>query len=140
MVTADTDSYATLAFTGAFIQRVISDSLLNLLSLGVSVYFYSPLWPFRVTTAVSLDGGQPDLVDLRDYEVSFKQDGAEVANSSIVWYTDGLDNTSHLLNVSVGAGEDLAIVDYLVYEFPPFISSPNFTFMSGTPFSNQVTL
>ena len=92
-----------------------------------------------MTTAVSLDGDQPDLIDLRDYDVPFKQDGAEVANSSIVWYTDGLDNTSHLLNISVGAGEDLAIVDYLVYEFPPFASSLDFMSVSGTPSSNPVT-
>ena len=32
MVTADNNAYATLVFTGAFVQRVISDIVLNMLS------------------------------------------------------------------------------------------------------------
>lgn len=82
---------------------------------GVSIYFYSPLWPFRVTTAVSLDGGDPELLDLRDYDVPFEDQGPESAISQVVWWADGLQNTQHTLNISVGEGEDLAVLDQLVY-------------------------
>ncbi|KAF9535175.1 hypothetical protein CPB83DRAFT_843605 [Crepidotus variabilis] len=96
-VTATPDASAALNFT------------------GVAIYFYSPLWPFRVTTALSLDGQPSELLDLRDYDAPFLQDGPESQSSQVVWWADGLENTQHILNVSVGAGEDLAILDQLVY-------------------------
>lgn len=122
MVTADNSAYATLAFNGTFIYPAFPDTEFDWIS-GVAVYFYSPLWPFKVTTALSLDGDKSDLIDLRDYDLPLHQDGAETANSEILWYADGLADTSHLLNVSVGDGEDLAILDYLVYESFSFIVS-----------------
>ena len=72
---------------------------------------------------MSLDGDRTELIDLRDYDVHFLQDGAETSRSEVIWYTDGLENTSHIFNVSVGDGEDLAILDYLVYG-SPFIHCP----------------
>ena len=84
------------------------------LSSGIAIYFFSPLWPFRVTTAVSLDGQPTELLDLEDHDAPFEQDGAETQPSQVVWWVDGLENTQHNLFISVGEGEDLAIVDQLV--------------------------
>jgi hypothetical protein len=123
MVTADDRAYATLAFNGKLIHTAFPDTEFDCWISGVAIYFYSPLWPFKVTTAISLDGDKSDLIDLRDYDVPLHQDGAETSRSEILWYADGMANTSHLLNVSVGDGEDLAILDYLVYESFSFIVS-----------------
>ncbi len=109
---------------------------------GIAIYFYSPLWPFGVTTAVSLDGSGPSLLDLRDYEAPFHQDGSETAESQIVWYMDGLDNTGHILNVSVGVDQDLAILDSLVCVrfFLCVILSHFEIILSGIPSSSLATL
>lgn len=98
---------------GGFNQNSAADPSLQSFA-GIAIYFYSPLWPFRVTTAVTLDSREHSLLDLRDYEVPFHQDGSETAGWQIVWSMDDLDNTAHVLNVSVGVGEDLAILDALV--------------------------
>jgi hypothetical protein len=133
MVTADDSAYATLAFTGTFIKALSQKPDFDNWIPGVAIYFYSPLWPFRVTTAVSLDRDKSELIDLRDYDVRFLQDGAETTRSEIIWSADGLENTSHTFNVSVGDGEDLAILDYLVYD-SPFTHCPvPHTFFLVTP-------
>lgn len=82
--------------------------------LGTAIYFYSPLWPFHVTTALSLDGQPPETVDLRDHSVPPDVDAPETVQSQVVWSLVGLDNTEHTLVIFVGAGEDIAIVDALM--------------------------
>ena len=67
-----------------------------------------------MTTVVSLDATDSSLLDLRDHDVPFHQDGSETAGSQVIWSMDDLDNRVHILNVSVGVGEDLAILDALV--------------------------
>ncbi|KAJ3751902.1 hypothetical protein EV360DRAFT_89261 [Lentinula raphanica] len=34
--------------------------------IGVAVYYFSPLWPYNVTTALSIDGGNNITVNLMD--------------------------------------------------------------------------
>lgn len=97
MVTPDTSATATFTFT------------------GIAIYFYSPLWPFHVTTALSLDGESPQTIDLRDHSVPPVDDGLETVASQVVWSLVGLENTEHTLVISVGTGEDIAIVDALMY-------------------------
>ena len=82
--------------------------------LGIAIYFYSPLWPFRVSTALSLDGAPAQTVDLIDNSVPTVDDGPETVQSQVVWSLVGLENTEHTLVISVGAGEDIAIVDALM--------------------------
>ncbi|TFK33252.1 hypothetical protein BDQ12DRAFT_691300 [Crucibulum laeve] len=109
--------------------------LLNDTPSGVAIYFLSPLWPYLVNTAVSLDNGPIALVDLVDH--SRPQDpnqGPETVQSTAVWGASGLANTQHTLVVSVGAGQPFGIVDafmcvllYLVIQF--------LTPLAGTPSS-----
>ena len=85
------------------------------LSIGVAIYFYSPLWTFQVTTLVTLDSLPPVLLDLRDYTQPLDVNGPETVQSSVVWSQTDLANTQHTLLVSVGPGQTLAILDTLVY-------------------------
>jgi len=71
----------------------------------------SPMWPYRVTTAVSLDGGPAIVVNLVDSTRPDVGTGPETANSSIVWSAVGLENREHTLVVSVPVGDPYAIVD-----------------------------
>ncbi|KAJ3505856.1 hypothetical protein NLJ89_g7197 [Agrocybe chaxingu] len=82
---------------------------------GVAIYFYSPLWPFQVNTAISIDGQSPIFVDLTDYtQTPFVVDGPETVASDVVWDATGLDNKEHTLVVSVALGQQHAVVDGLV--------------------------
>lgn len=76
----------------------------------------SPLWPYLVNTAVSLDSGPPVLVDLVDHsrpDVGAAE-GPETVQSTVVWSATGLTNSQHTLVMSVGAGQPFAIVDGLM--------------------------
>jgi len=79
--------------------------------IGVAVHFMSPLWPYRVSTAVSVDGGPAIVVSLVDSSRPDARTGPETVNSSIVWSAVGLENREHTLVVSVAVGEPFAIVD-----------------------------
>ncbi|KAF9008087.1 hypothetical protein BDQ17DRAFT_186163 [Cyathus striatus] len=72
---------------------------------GVSIFFLSPLWPYLVNTALSLDGSPPVLVDLVDHSQPTADGGMETVASAVVWNATGLDNAQHRLVVSAGAGQ-----------------------------------
>jgi hypothetical protein len=81
--------------------------------LGVAIYFMSPLWPYLVNTAITLDSGPPILVDLVDHSRPNTVEGPETVQSQVVWGASGLNNTQHTLVMSVGAGQPYAIMDTL---------------------------
>jgi len=87
------------------------------LPLGTAIYFLSPLWPYNVTTAVSLDSSSPSIIDLVDHSTPSAGQGSETVPSRVVWSAAGLSNTQHTLRISVGSGERYAIVDGLMYVF-----------------------
>ncbi|KAJ7909281.1 hypothetical protein B0H13DRAFT_1553836, partial [Mycena leptocephala] len=63
---------------------------------GVAVYYLVPRWPYTVNTSVSLDGGQPVVVNLTDPNASTTAEGgSESAQSSVAWSATGLSNTTH---------------------------------------------
>ncbi|KIY45075.1 hypothetical protein FISHEDRAFT_50093, partial [Fistulina hepatica ATCC 64428] len=78
---------------------------------GTAVYFMSPLWPYAVTTTLTLDDEDSVLVDLRDYSSEDVGYGSETVASAIVWGKTGLnDNNNHTFVISAGEGT-YAIVD-----------------------------
>lgn len=81
---------------------------------GVAIYLLSPKWPYLVNTVVSLDNGPVTLVDLVDHTRPDVGLGPETAQSAVVWNATGLNNTSHTLVMSVGAGQPYGIVDALM--------------------------
>ncbi|KAH9483673.1 hypothetical protein JR316_0003143 [Psilocybe cubensis] len=83
---------------------------------GIAVYYLSPLWPYTVNTAVSLDSGNATLVDLVDHSRPTSPDqGPETVQSRVVWSATGLKNGPHELTMFVGAGQPFAVVDALIY-------------------------
>jgi hypothetical protein len=87
------------------------DILLTFFHIGVAIYFLSPLWPYAVSTALTLDSRPTVIVDLTDLNSSDTAGGMETVKSSVVWSTDNLPNTMHTLRISVGIGQQNAIVD-----------------------------
>ncbi len=81
------------------------------MSLGVAVYFLSPLWPYAVSTALTLDSRPTVTVDLTDYASPATGGGLETAGYSVVWSAENLPNATHTLRISVGRGQQFAIVD-----------------------------
>ncbi|KAL1746786.1 hypothetical protein HDZ31DRAFT_33320 [Schizophyllum fasciatum] len=82
---------------------------------GNAVYYMSPKWPYTVNAAVSVDGGQVTLIDLIDHGSSSQDGGPETTASEVVWARTGLDNGEHTLTISVGGGQQYAIVDAIIY-------------------------
>ncbi|CAA7269825.1 unnamed protein product [Cyclocybe aegerita] len=97
MLTQDSNATATFNFT------------------GIAIYFLSPLWPYNVSTAVSLDSAPATLLDLVDHSRPNIGTGPETVQSHVVWNATGLTNIQHTLRISVGAGQSFAIVDGLIY-------------------------
>ena len=84
-------------------------------SEGIAVYFLSPLWPYTVSTALTLDSRPTNIVDLTDYGSPLTTGGgSETVRSAVVWSAENLSNTTHTLRISVGRGQQNAIVDGLM--------------------------
>ncbi|KAF8165989.1 hypothetical protein B0H34DRAFT_743864 [Crassisporium funariophilum] len=90
---------------------------------GIAIYFLSPLWPYRVNTAVSLDSGPIALIDLVDHSRPDAGQGPETVQSHVMWSATGLSNAQHNLRISVGAGQPFGIVDALIFTDPSDLTS-----------------
>ena len=97
---------------------------------GTAFYFISPLWPYNVNTAISLDSSPSSLIDLVDHSKPNENQGAESVPFSVVWSAVNLPNTQHVVRISVGSGETYAIIDALM-----FVSSPTSSTDSTLNFS-----
>ena len=118
-LTQNPNATASFNFTGNFFFDFgLSSSILNhvcCVCSGIAIYFLSPLWPYTVNTAISLDSGPSILVNLVDTSRPSTDGGPETVQSSVVWNATGLANIQHNLLISVGAGQPYAIVDGLMY-------------------------
>jgi hypothetical protein len=98
-----------------YITSFYYDIELDLIAVpGVAIYFMSPLWPYLVNTAVSLDSAPLVLIDLVDHSKPNVGVGPETVQSQVVWGEAALANKLHTLVISVGAGQPYAIVDALM--------------------------
>ncbi|KAK7438406.1 hypothetical protein VKT23_018019 [Stygiomarasmius scandens] len=79
---------------------------------GNAVYYYASLWPFRVTTVLSLDGEPGDTVDLTDPSVPNQETSPPTVQSAIRWSRTNLTEGNHTLTISTG---NYAMVDAIVY-------------------------
>ena len=71
----------------------------------------SPLWPYAVSTAL-LDSRPTNIIDLTDYNALLTTGGgSETGRSVVVWSVENLSNTTHTLRISIGRGQQNAIVD-----------------------------
>ncbi|KAF8660459.1 hypothetical protein AX16_001639 [Volvariella volvacea WC 439] len=94
--------------------------------VGIALYFYSPLWPYHVTTGLQLDNEPSEVIELIDQSRTDAGNGSETVQSAIVWGRTGLANATHTLRIFVGAGEPYAIVDAIGYtELLPSDSNSN---------------
>ena len=120
MLTSNPSATASFNFTGGFSSPSFSFSSNSARFCccstypGVAIYFLSPLWPYTVNTAISLDFGPSTLVDLVDHSRPSTKGGPETVRSQIVWSATGLVKTQHNLMISVGTGQPYAIVDGLM--------------------------
>lgn len=82
---------------------------------GVAVYYFSPKWPFKANSIVSIDSQPAVTVDLTDNSVPLSdQDRAQNASSpsAVVWSITGLSNDTHnILITRSDDSEGMAVVD-----------------------------
>ncbi|KAE9399901.1 hypothetical protein BT96DRAFT_676054 [Gymnopus androsaceus JB14] len=66
---------------------------------GVAVYYFSPLWPYNVSTVLSLDGGSNVTVSLMDKTATPSNGGPPTVSSAAQYAFTGLSNGSHTLSM-----------------------------------------
>ncbi|KAG8828932.1 hypothetical protein FRC17_007314 [Serendipita sp. 399] len=73
---------------------------------GVAVYYLASLWPYKVDSYISLDGGPRQLVDMTAPSGTTRPSGVnigdEVANYDVRWKAENLANTTHTLTITQG--------------------------------------
>jgi hypothetical protein len=107
-------STATFSFTGTVIKQLLSHLVFTSFT-GVAFYYMAPLWPYAVTTVVTLDGS-PITVDLQDHSAAPQPCcGAEVAASRILGSFAGLSNNEHQVVCSMAPGGQFVVLDAFVY-------------------------
>ncbi|KAJ3570645.1 hypothetical protein NP233_g4264 [Leucocoprinus birnbaumii] len=98
----------------AYTTNTSSEAIFNF--TGVAIYFMSPLWPYAVSTALTIDSRPTVIVDLTDHHSPLTTGGGpESVKSAVVWSAENLSNSNHTLHISVGRDQQNAIVDGLVY-------------------------
>lgn len=79
---------------------------------GIAVYVLAPKWPYQVGMSMTLDGGDPLVVDLQDLTIPTSTDGGPEDKAwSVVADANGLNNTRHRLVISMPSGYLYQIVD-----------------------------
>jgi hypothetical protein len=74
----------------------------------------APLWPYTVTTEVTLDGGPPQLIQMIDPLLSEPVGSQPTVNSAVLWGQTGLPDAQHTLVMSMAPSGMYVIVDALV--------------------------
>ncbi|KAF8801568.1 hypothetical protein BYT27DRAFT_7341887 [Phlegmacium glaucopus] len=122
MLAESPDAFATITYTFA------------------SVYFLSPLWPYKVTTEYGIDGSEPIKIDLQDYSRNSSNNGVATVASNVVGQWLSTVNKQHTIRISVPPGDKYAVVDMFTFVVldPSNISSTTSS-TSTTSSSTQVT-
>jgi hypothetical protein len=74
----------------------------------------APLWPYTVTTVVTLDGGPPQLIQMIDPLNSEPVGSAPTVDSAVLWGQAGLADVQHTLMMSMAPSGMYVVVDALV--------------------------
>lgn len=80
---------------------------------GVAVYYMSPLWPYSVTTQLTLDGSTRVTLDLSGPGTDVN--GEETVRSAVVWGVSELMDMQHTLVVSMAPNGMWIEVDAFMY-------------------------
>ena len=95
------EATVTFEFTGAqFLDDVDLLFIDDILTLGVAVYFLSPLWPYQIGMLASLDALSADFINVTDPNATTVFNGDSTVSSHPVWSSTGLDNKPHVLVLS----------------------------------------
>ncbi|KAE9385472.1 hypothetical protein BT96DRAFT_1007020 [Gymnopus androsaceus JB14] len=89
--------------------------LQNLLAC-VAVYYFSPLWPYNVSTVLSLDGGSNITVSLMDTTATPADGGAATVPSAARHAFTGLSNGSHMLSMFSINISDPSQIEWIVVD------------------------
>ncbi|KAF8801567.1 hypothetical protein BYT27DRAFT_7198101 [Phlegmacium glaucopus] len=80
-----------------------------------SVFFFSSLWPYKVTTEYGIDGSEPIKIDLQDYSRNSSKDGVATVPSNVVGQWLSTVNKQHTIRITVPQGDPYAVVDMFTF-------------------------
>ncbi|KAG8864962.1 hypothetical protein FRB96_003550, partial [Tulasnella sp. 330] len=141
----DSQHLSDLDYGGAHTVSSQSTATVTFGFTGVAVYYMSPLWPYPVTSQLTLDNGASVKVDLQDHSVtSTSTQGEETVQSAPVYGFTGLENGAHTLVVSMAVGGQYVVADGFIYtledsSITPNISSASFTSIASVSTSTSPT-
>ncbi|KAF9037866.1 hypothetical protein BDZ89DRAFT_433189 [Hymenopellis radicata] len=106
-----------LDYGGSHRMSSFSDAAATFTFTGVAVYYISTLWPYSVNTTVTLDGQDPEQLNLTDPLASSSDGGSASSSYAVHWGRTGLANTTHKLVLSAGANQasPYTVVDAFIY-------------------------
>ncbi|KAF5344236.1 hypothetical protein D9758_012343 [Tetrapyrgos nigripes] len=79
---------------------------------GTAIYYYASLWPFNVSTVLTLDNEASQTLNLTDPDQPNAEDGPPTTVSDIRWQRTDLPNGLHTLTVE---RENYVLVDAFLY-------------------------
>ncbi|PPQ79727.1 hypothetical protein CVT25_003294 [Psilocybe cyanescens] len=83
----------------------------------VSFYYSSPLWPYPISTEISVDGNKPTVVDLQDHSAPSDSDAVSPsAGSRVVFSYLGTESRLHTILISGSTTNPYSVVDSLIFE------------------------
>ncbi|KAJ3515672.1 hypothetical protein NLJ89_g1604 [Agrocybe chaxingu] len=119
MVTEDPEAYASITFTYA------------------SFYFIASRYPYKVTTAITIDG-TTTVLDLQDHSVPVQTGNAVSASKGwdIIQAFPGTTSAEHTVTIGINPGDPYAVLDALMFE----MSEPDSIAGGATNPSTAVTV
>ncbi|KAK6972009.1 hypothetical protein R3P38DRAFT_2669221 [Favolaschia claudopus] len=106
-----TDHKSTLNYGGNHAYSSDPQASVTWVFTGVAVYYVTPLWPYPVSTEITLDNEIRETVNLTDPNASPTSGGSESSLAAITWWKNGLDNNEHRLLLTMPVGGNSIVVD-----------------------------
>ncbi|KIY69786.1 hypothetical protein CYLTODRAFT_442426 [Cylindrobasidium torrendii FP15055 ss-10] len=81
---------------------------------GTAIYYLSTLWPYDVTTVITVDG-ESSTMDLRDHSVGATNGGEASVPYAVRWGRAGLADDTHTVRLSMAQDGLYLVVDGFIY-------------------------
>ncbi|KAF8965887.1 hypothetical protein BDZ97DRAFT_1917899 [Flammula alnicola] len=82
----------------------------------INFYFWVTLWPYHITTDISVDGHMPNTLDLEDHSAPQAMGGPATVPSRVVYSYLGTQSVQHTIVISMHPGDNYSIVDMFTFE------------------------
>ncbi|KJA24371.1 hypothetical protein HYPSUDRAFT_86069 [Hypholoma sublateritium FD-334 SS-4] len=128
---------------GGYMMSTMPGSTATIMCSFINASFWSPKWPYPITTAVYIDG-VANIVDLQDYSVQAVTDQTVLPTlpSNIIFTYTGTVNEPHTIVVSTPPSGSFAVMDMFSFDVTDWSistgTSPPISTTSSSPSATSV--